>query len=329
MALEQSKTPNFWRQIQRDNFTCVSKLATFLELSLPLQQELLLTPKFILNLPQRLAQKISKNTLQDPILRQYVPLQNELERSPGFVADPVCDKTFQKGRRILHKYKGRALWLTSSACAMHCRYCFRQNFPYETTSQEFSTEIAYLQENTDIQEIILSGGDPLSLSNEALHDLLRTFDSIPHIKRIRFHTKFPIGIPERIDDGFLEILRGVKSQIVFIIHCNHPRELDADVVSALQKIGKLGIPLLNQSVLLKGVNSDEETLLLLCETLVDAGIIPYYLHLLDPVLGAQHFETSEERGKELIRYVQLRLSGYGVPRLVREEAGCPSKTFII
>ena len=174
-------------------------------------------------------QKIGKNTLQDPILRQYVPLKEELETSPGYVADPVCDKTFQKGRRLLHKYKGRALWLTSSACAMHCRYCFRQNFPYETTSQDFSTEIAYLQENTDIQEIILSGGDPLSLSNEALQDLLLTFDSISHIKRIRFHTKFPIGIPERIDDGFLDILRQVKSRIIFITHCNHPLELDAEV----------------------------------------------------------------------------------------------------
>jgi EF-P beta-lysylation protein EpmB len=323
-----AKLPVLWRQIQRDNFTCIHKLAAFLELSTDLQAKLLVTPKFILNLPQRLAQKIGKNTLDDPIFRQFVPLGLELERPLGFMADPVCDKSFLKERTILHKYKGRALWLTSSACAMHCRYCFRQNFPYETTVQDFSAEMAYLQQNSDIKEIILSGGDPLSLGNEALKNLLNAFDAIPHISRIRFHTRFPIGIPERIDDAFLALLSQIKKQIVFIIHCNHASELDQDVTDALRKIRELGIPILNQSVLLKGVNDEEETFLTLCETLVNGGIMPYYLHLLDPVIGSQHFAVTEERGVELIRYVQLRLSGYGVPRLVREEAGHQSKTFI-
>jgi EF-P beta-lysylation protein EpmB len=317
-----------WRQIQRTNFTCVQKLADFLELSPVNQERLLQSPKFILNLPLRLAQKIEKNRLDDPILRQFVPLDLELAKTPGFFADPVCDKSFQQGRAILHKYKGRALWLTSSACAMHCRYCFRQNFPYETAQQDFTEELTYLRHNTDIQEIILSGGDPLSLGNEALQGLLLALDAIPHIKRIRFHTRFPIGIPERVDDSFLKILQQLRGQIFFIIHCNHPAELDADVVGALRKISALGIPLLNQSVLLQGVNDQEDTFFQLCEALVNAGIIPYYLHLLDPVVGSGHFQVSEERGIALIRHVQERLSGYGVPRLVREEPGRYSKTFI-
>ncbi len=305
------------------------ELATFLELAPTLKEQLLTAPKFALNLPQRLASKIRKNTLDDPILRQFVPLTRELEKTSGFVTDPVSDQTFQQGKQVLHEYKGRALWITSSACAMHCRYCFRQNFPYETAVQNTSSGLAYLHEQTDIKEIILSGGDPLSLSHEALSDLLHAFDAIPHIQRIRFHTRFPIGIPERIDDSLLALFRSLKKQIIFIIHCNHARELDPDVVAALTRIRQLGIPILNQSVLLKGVNDEGPTLLELCEALVDAGVMPYYLHLLDPVTGSQHFEVSESQGIALIKYVQEHLSGYGVPRLVREEAGRGSKTFII
>jgi len=329
MTTEPRKLPVLWRQIQRNNFTCVQELAKFLELAPALQEQLLIAPKFALNLPQRLASKICKNTFDDPLFRQFVPLARELEKAPGFITDPVCDSTFQQGKQILHKYKGRALWLTSAACAMHCRYCFRQNFPYETALQNSGPAMAYLQEQTDIKEIILSGGDPLSLSHEAVSDLLHAFDSVPHIQRIRFHTRFPIGIPERIDDSLLALFRSIKKQIIFIIHCNHARELDPDVLAALGKIRQLGIPILNQSVLLKGVNDDGPTLLALCETLVNAGIMPYYLHLLDPVTGSAHFEVPENQGIALIKYVQQHLSGYGVPRLVREEAGCGSKTFII
>lgn len=324
-----SKEPPLWRQIQRDNFNCIHQLADFLELSLPLREKLLETPKFILNLPRRLAEKIAKNTLDDPIFRQFVPLLRETEQETGFVKDPVCDRSFQQGRTILHKYHGRALWLASSACAMHCRFCFRQNFPYDTAHKDWSPEMAYLKQNSDIQEIILSGGDPLSLGDGPLGDLLRAFDQIPHIRRIRFHTRFPIGIPERIDKEFLELLSQLKNQIFFIIHCNHPRELDPQVVEALQKLKRLGVSVLSQSVLLRGVNDEETTVLALCEALVNGGVTPYYLHLLDPVSGSGHFSVSEERGIALVQYVQKRLSGYGVPRLVREDAGHLSKTFII
>jgi len=317
-----------WRQIQKDNFTKVAPLLDFLELSEPSRQKILEAPRFTLNLPRRLAAKIEKNSLTDPIFLQFVPLQSELIETPGFVPDPVHDRTFQKTKKILHKYEGRALLIATSACAMHCRFCFRQNFPYETEEKSFNEEIAYLKNDPSISEIILSGGDPLSLSDATLSNLFADLDAIPHIKRIRFHTRFPIGIPERIDHSFLQILAASTKQIFFIVHANHPKEIDLDVAAALKKIQRLGIPTLNQSTLLKGVNDDEATLLALSEALVDAGVIPYYLHSLDPVQGTGHFALPETRGPQLIRYIQTHLSGFGVPRLVREEPGNPSKTFI-
>ncbi len=306
----------------------MGELLDFLALSEEFRGKILTRPRFALNLPQRLAAKIGKNTLDDPILRQFVPLSEELIPTFGFVHDPVQDQTFKKTEKILHKYEGRALLIATGACAMHCRYCFRQNFPYETEDKNFAAEISYIKNKEDVSEIVLSGGDPLSLSDAALAALLSALDGIAHLKRIRFHTRFPIGIPERIDPSFLNVLAASSKQIFFVIHANHPRELDQDVLLALKQIQRLGVPTLNQSVLLKGVNDDEETLLTLSETLIDSGIIPYYLHSLDPIQGAGHFALPQERGPQLIRYIQTHLSGYGVPRFVREEPGCPSKTFI-
>lgn len=315
-----------WRKVQRENFVRWEPLADYLQLSPELRTKFLTRPRFSINIPRRLAAKMAKNTLNDPLLRQFVPLQEELISSPGFVADPVADQTFRKTKKLLHKYQGRALILSSSACAMHCRYCFRQNFPYETEEKGFEEELSYIEKTPTLSEIILSGGDPLSLSDGTLIALFRSLDTIPHVKRIRFHTRFPIGIPERIDDSFLDLLASSSKQIFFVIHCNHPRELDAEVTSALKKILCLGIPLLNQSVLLKGVNDDEETLLNLSNALLESGIIPYYLNEMDPLNGGAHFVTP--RGPELIRYLQSRISGFGVPRLVREIPGQSSKTTI-
>ncbi len=317
-----------WRQIQKENFTRLEPLLDFLEMSDSNRLRFLSAPRFPLNLPRRLAEKIAKNTVDDPILRQFLPLQEESLPAPGFFPDPLRDPMFQKTKKILHKYKGRALILAASACAMHCRFCFRQNFPYETKSSGFEEEIDYLAQDTTLSEVILSGGDPLSLSNESLAALFAALEPLSHVRRIRFHSRFPIGIPERIDAPFLNILSSSTKQIYFAIHCNHPRELDADVIASLGKLKPLGIPVLNQSVLLKGVNDDPDVLTTLCETLINAGILPYYLHALDPVAGSSHFALPETRGPELIRHLQVHLSGYGVPRLVREEAGYPSKTFI-
>jgi EF-P beta-lysylation protein EpmB len=324
----QKKLP-LWREIQRKNFTRLEPLADFLALSAPLRARLLGTPSFPLNLPQRLAEKITKNTLNDPILRQFIPLQEETLSTPGFVPDPLQDSMFRQSNKLLKKYDGRALLLATSACAMHCRFCFRQNFPYETEDKGFEKELSHLEKDTTISEIILSGGDPLSLSDETLAQLFLSLERIPHLRRIRFHTRFPIGIPERIDPSFLAILASSSKQVLFVIHCNHPKELDMDVTSALKTIQRLGIPTLNQSVLLRGVNDEEQTLLTLSEALLNAGVVPYYLHQLDLVKGAAHFSVSDERAFSLVKFLRENLPGYGVPRLVREEPHQPSKTLLL
>lgn len=307
-----------WRTIQRKNITSVSALISLLELSKEDEFAISKKPKFILNVPVRLASKIKKGTLDDPILRQFVPLIEEEKNPLGFVSDPVCDISFQTTSRLLQKYSGRALLVTTGACAMHCRYCFRQNYDYTVSTKDFAEELDHIRQDPSIREVILSGGDPLSLSNDRLGQLIANIDSIPHIKKIRFHSRFPIGIPERIDEGFLALLAGVKAQIWFVIHCNHPAELDDDVCSQLKKIRCLGIPVLNQAVLLKGVNDSIEVLKELCEKLVDNGIAPYYIHQLDRVAGTAHFEVEEDYGKQLIKELASQLPGYAVPRYVRE-----------
>ncbi len=303
-----------WREIQKTNFRSLEKLAAFLEVD---PEQLSSSPRFALNLPLRLAKKIEKNSLSDPLFRQFVPLPEENEKLPNFSSDPVQDASFCKTDKLLQKYQGRALILTTSACAMHCRFCFRQNFDYAEKSA-FEEEIALIQKDPTIAEIILSGGDPLSLSDRVLSSLLKSLSAIEHIKVIRFHTRFPIGIPERIDESFLSILASSTKQIVFVLHANHPTEFDADVFSSLKTIQKLGIPTLLQTVLLKGVNDDLSTLQALFELSSQNGIIPYYLHQLDRVAGSAHFEVSTEKGKELIERLRAFLPGYAIPSYVQE-----------
>lgn len=325
----QASPVSLWRQIQKTNFTDLNKLADFLELDASQRAFLLPSPSFPLNLPLRLASKIQKKTLADPILRQFLPLHAETVPVKGFCQDPVADETFRKKGRLLHKYKGRALLVASSACAMHCRYCFRQNFNYQEKNPHFNEELQILAQDTSISEIILSGGDPLSLSNSVLFDLIARLEEIPHLTRLRFHTRFPIGIPERLDEPFLQSLSQTRLSTWFVIHSNHPLELDEDVLKALGKVQRLGIPILNQFVLLRGVNDDLPTLKALCEKLVDHGIFAYYLHQLDRVSGTAHFEVPEEEGMGLIRKLSDELPGYAVPKYVREIAGNSSKTPII
>jgi EF-P beta-lysylation protein EpmB len=316
-----------WRHIQRTNLTKLEDLISYLSIPAEIAKNFLSDPKFSLNLPRRLADKIDINNPLDPILLQFVPLIQELVQAPGFTEEPLQDQRFQKSDKILQKYHGRALILATSACAMHCRFCFRQNFPYATTTVGFEKELQYLQNDPSIHEVILSGGDPLSLSDEQLRSLFTSLNSIPHLQRIRFHTRFPIGIPERIDDSFLQILKSSSKQIFFIIHSNHPIELDTDVLSALKKIQRLGIPVLNQAVLLKNVNDNPATMLQLCELLTNHGLLPYYIHQLDPVTGTSHF-ASPANPHTIIQHIQEHLSGFGVPRLVQEIPGQKSKTFL-
>ena len=318
-----------WQEILRNNFSTFEDLIEFLEINAKDQLKLLRDPKFPINVPLRLAKKMGKNNINDPLFKQFVPIIDELLKSKGEKSDPLLENSFRVEQKLLQKYQGRALILGSSSCAMHCRFCFRQNFDYAREKKGFETELNKIKSDPTLSEIVLSGGDPLSLSDRSLEELLQNLDQIPHLKRIRFHTRFPIGIPERLDDKLLKILEGLSKQVYFIIHINHPNEWDNDLAKALKNVQKLGIPILSHTVLLKGINDSTTILQQLFETLVNHGIIPYYLNQLDQVNGTSHFEVSQEKGLELIKELKGKISGYAVPRYVQERPGCTSKSEIL
>lgn len=321
--------PTSWRQVLRTNFTRWESLADFLHLTEEQRSQFIPNPRFVLNVPIRLASKMHKGSLQDPLLKQFLPMKEEALSYPGFQEDPVQDETFRKASKLLHKYQGRVLLVCTSACAMHCRYCFRQNFDYATQNKGFEEELEIISRDLSIHEVILSGGDPLSLSDEVLIDLLDALYQMPHIRRIRFHSRFPIGIPERIDSSFLNLIERSSKQIWFVLHVNHVRELDEDIFLSMDELRRRGVVILNQSVLLKGVNDNLIALKDLCETLADQGILPYYLHQLDRVQGTAHFEVAEDKGLWLIEELAKQLPGYAVPKYVREIAGEGSKTPVV
>lgn len=318
-------SPSPWRTILRKNFTRVEALANFLELNEKQRAQLTAYPDFPLQVPFRLAQKMAKGSLDDPLVKQFLPLLQERDVNPQFVLDPVCDASFQEEGKLLRKYEGRVLLVCTSACAMHCRYCFRQHFAY-SSSKGFEEELTLIEQDLSIHEVILSGGDPLSLSDETLGQILGKLAKFPHIRRIRFHTRFIIGIPERIDEEFLNLIASLPQQVYFVIHCNHPRELDQEIFDRLRALQRLGCTILNQAVLLKGINDDVDTLQQLAEQLANQGVIFYYLHQLDRVQGAAHFEVEEEKGCSLIAEIAKQLPGYAVPKYVREVAGKPNKS---
>lgn len=269
----------------------------------------------------------------DPLLLQVLPVGAETQQQPvGFSDDPVGDEESTQSPGTLHKYHGRVLLIATQACAIHCRYCFRRHFPYSnsTASRSYwSTALEYIQSDASIDEVILSGGDPLSLSDSKLRSLLSALDVIPHVKRLRIHTRFPLVLPSRITPEFVELLTETRLKSIMVIHANHPNEISEDVRHALKMLTAVQIPLLNQSVLLKGINNDINTLETLSKLLFEENVLPYYLHILDKVNGAAHFDVDESTAKTLVRDLQKRLPGYLVPRLVKEESGESSKTLIL
>lgn len=318
-----------WRKIQKNNFSNLDALADFLELPTSLREQLINRPSFPLNLPRRLADKIQKKTLDDPILKQFVGLKDEHIVSDGFCSHPTDDVHFGKTPKLLQKYASRALLITTGACAMHCRFCFRQHYPYNIADKSFTKELELLARDPSLIEVILSGGDPLSLSDARLKQLITDIASISHIKLLRFHSRFPIGIPERITEAFLDILKNTTLQVVFIAHVNHPLELDPDVCLAFKKIQQLGIPVLNHTVLLHGVNDELNTLIALNLALISAGIIPYYLHQLDKAQGCAHFEVPVAKGITLIHELRKHLPGYAIPEYIQEVPGEQHKTPLV
>lgn len=285
--------------------------------------------RFPLRVPRRFLARMRRGDPNDPLLRQVLPLAAELAETPGFVADPVGDLAAQTAPGVLHKYHGRALLIATGACAVHCRYCFRREYPYgqaSASADAWGPALAYLAADPSIREVILSGGDPLTLSNARLAPLLTGLARIPHVQRLRWHSRQPVMAPERVDEGLVGLMAGGRLQSVLVIHANHPRELDGSVRTALRRLAAVGVALLNQSVLLRGVNDSAAVLAELSEALFAAGVLPYYLHLLDPVRGAAHFELNETETSVIMEQLRRRLPGYLVPRLVREQAGQPAKT---
>lgn len=284
---------------------------------------------FGLRVPRGFIARMRPGDRQDPLLLQVLPVAQETEAVAGFSADPLGEAAAMATPGLLHKYAGRVLLTLTGACGVHCRYCFRRHYPYADANPAGSQWVqarAYIAAHPDIREVILSGGDPLSLSDERLAALATELAAIPHVQRLRIHSRLPVVLPERITPELLAWLGTSRLQPVLVIHANHPHEIDAGVAAALRRFAAARVPVLNQSVLLRGVNDDPETLVTLSETLFSAGALPYYLHQLDPVQGAAHFAVDDGRASALLAELRARLPGYLVPRLVREEAGAPGKT---
>jgi EF-P beta-lysylation protein EpmB len=287
---------------------------------------------FPLRVPEGFIARIKPGDVNDPLLRQILPLDVECDAAPGFAADPVGDLDAMPVPGLLHKYHGRVLLIATGACAVHCRYCFRRHFPYgeaQASRDLGRAALDYIAADSSIREVILSGGDPLSLNNRRLTGLMSRIEVIAHVQRLRIHTRLPVVLPERVDDALLNWLQSGRLKKIVVIHANHANEIDRAVAGALDRLAKGGATLLNQSVLLRGVNDSVEALCSLSEALFAAGVLPYYLHQLDKVQGAAHFDVSAQCATALLRKLNDRLPGYLVPRLVVEQAGALSKTPVI
>lgn len=323
--------PASWQQELATGYRDVAELLGALGLDAEvLPDTVALDAAFPLRVPRGFVRRMRHGDPRDPLLRQVLPLAVEAEDRPGFVLDPVGDRAAALAPGLIHKYRGRVLLITTGACAIHCRYCFRRHYPYAETAprDDWSEALDSIHRDTSVHEVILSGGDPLLLSDGRLAALLGRLAAIPHLRRVRIHTRLPVVLPERLDAGLLDVLTGVQLPLAMVIHANHPREIDADVANALAPLRAAGITLLNQTVLLRGVNDDAATLAALSEALFAAGVLPYYLHLLDRVAGAANFDVAEDEARELMQALRESLPGYLVPRLVREVAGAPSKVTI-
>jgi len=287
---------------------------------------------FPLRVPRSFVARMRCGDPFDPLLRQVLPLGEELFEAEGFGSDPISESGYQQAPGLLRKYSSRALLITTGACAVHCRYCFRRDFPYEDQQGEtgrWREAIASVTADPSIEELILSGGDPLSLSNARLNALTNSFKGVPHLRSLRLHTRNAIVLPSRIDAGALDWICSLPWRVTIVLHVNHAQELQSDALEALARLSTTGALLLNQSVLLRGVNDDAATLSALSRTLHMHGVLPYYLHLLDRVSGSAHFEVSESRGLEIVEALTSTLPGYLVPKLVREVPGATSKTAIV
>ncbi len=285
--------------------------------------------QFPVVVPESFLKRMKFGDPGDPLLRQVLPVVEENVSVPEFVGDPVGDLSARTEKGLLQKYRGRALLIVNGVCAIHCRYCFRREYPYleePKSLEDWQPALDAVAADHSLSEVILSGGDPLMMTDARLAQLIGRIAEINHIQRIRIHSRLPIVLPSRVDQPLIDVISGTRLQTVFVVHANHPAELVNDCADALRRLVQSGIPTLNQAVLLRGINDSVESLELLCKRCVNLGVMPYYLHQLDRVSGAAHFEVPVEQGQRLIEQLRERLPGYAVPKYVQEIVGEPSKT---
>lgn len=319
-----------WQDEMTDLVTDPAELLELLNLSREqLPAAITASGEFALRVPRPFLQRIRPGDPRDPLLLQVLPGAPELEVKPGYGADPLQEGEANPVPGVVHKYRGRLLLIAAGQCAVNCRYCFRRQFPYgdnHLNRSQLREVLDYIRAQGDLREVILSGGDPLVLNDRQLARLAQELAAVPQLDKLRVHSRLPIVAPSRITDALVDWLTGSRLKPVLVLHCNHANEIDGRVRASLAKLRAAGVTLLNQAVLLKGVNDSADALERLGEALFDAGVLPYYLHQLDRVQGAAHFEVSDARALALVEQVRQRLPGYLVPRLVREIPGEPSKS---
>ncbi|KTD31393.1 MULTISPECIES: EF-P beta-lysylation protein EpmB [Legionella] len=319
-----------WQKILAQGFTSVNELLEFL--SLPLELGSTVAEKqFKTRVPRGFAARMQPGNPQDPLLLQVLAVNKELQAVDNYIADPLAESSANPLQGLMHKYQGRVLLTLTGVCAVNCRYCFRRHFPYQDNNpgrNGWQEVLNYIRQDSTIFEVILSGGDPLLANDKILSDFIHQLESIGHIRTIRFHTRIPVVLPERINETLLSMLADTRLRKVMVLHCNHSQELDDNVQRVCAALRQTGCHLLNQTVLLKGINDDAETLANLSERLFSCGVLPYYLHVLDKVMGAAHFDLAEELACAIHLQLQRLLPGYLVPRLVREVPGKAHKLWL-
>lgn len=321
-----------WQQMMKTAIRSVHVLVKLLDLpdEICVQAEKA-ADLFRLFVPLPFLARMEKGNLNDPLLRQVLPVIDETKAVPGFSEDPLNEAQANPVKGLLHKYKGRLLVFPGTTCAINCRYCFRRHFPYSenrVNREQWNNILAYIEQHKDIEEVIFSGGDPLAVNDQRLSWLVEKIEQIKHVLRLRIHSRLPIVIPSRINNALLTWIEKTRLKTVMVIHCNHANEIDIHVSEALKRLQQANVTLFNQSTLLKGINDSVSVLGNLSEALFNNGVIPYYLHLPDKVTGTAHFDVDEHYARKLMGQLSAEYSGYLIPRLVREIAGQQSKCIV-
>ncbi|ASG67494.1 EF-P beta-lysylation protein EpmB [Francisella halioticida] len=319
-----------WKKALKESFYSPLELLEFLQINNnKFRVSLKATSKFKMVVTRSFVNRMEKRNINDPLLKQVLPIIDEEVIDSNYCSDPLQERKYNKIPGLLHKYHGRALLIAQTSCAIHCRYCFRKEFDYKDNipgKKDWFRAFDYIKNDTSIEEIILSGGDPLLNNDKVLDFFLKNLKDISHIKRVRIHSRIPIVLPERITIDLLNVFSKYKFNVILVIHANHPNEIDNNIIEVLRKIHKSGIVILNQSTMLKNINDDANTLYVLSTKLVEARVIPYYIHLLDPVSGTRHYSVNNARS--IMKKLSEISSGYMVPMLTKEIPGYPSKKWI-